>query len=166
MGLFSGKDKRAAEEAAITQCLEKIPVLDEFIRMFSLAGNSEEYSWFHNITGYDDSRIRTFVVSDRYISVFYGEWKTENKRGISLDYTQLGYDLLEPPCNEQGYYVVPLEKLLELWANVVKKRVRDTYTGYTYSVVVSEKRRKGDNEEYPVACFKYVLPEYKWKTWF
>lgn len=166
MGLFGPSKKELAVEAAeeeIMRALSTSEQLDVIVTTIDRLVAEDKAAWITECQGYYDSRNRTVRVErDLFEIIWYSvRYETDqagNRHEIrdiadntGYRYTDCGYMPLH------GTELVSTERVVSLWASVVRERLQAKFSQCKFRNVIQE----DDN-----SWFTYSVPALTWKDWF
>ena len=160
MGLFNGAKKREALENEIMQALSQLPILDDLVNSIL----NSELEWLRKCQGYYDNRNRDVLIKTDIFEVKWANVGYENGKRLEevmgkadYYYTDHGYRPLHCHEDENGYEDVSVERVLYLWASIVRERLMAKMPECNFGDVY-------ENGDYSV--FSYEVPALVWKSWF
>ncbi len=86
----------------------------------------------------------------------------KNTEGIFFNCTDCGFSPLSAYEDESNGISVSREKVMKIWAVVVKALMEKLYSDFVFSSVDSDTEIFGTT----VYTFGYTVPSYNWKSWF
>lgn len=165
MGLFDGKAKKEAVENEIMQKLSQQKILNDLI--FTLFEENED--WITTCQGYYDNRKRVVLVDTDYFGVFVMDhhierdatgaerWVDDVISKVEYNYTSSGYAPLHHHVNEKGNEDVSVQRVLYLWASVIRERMQGKLPNCSFGEVEDQNGQ---------IKFTYKVPGKVWKQWF
>ena len=159
MALFDNGKKEAAENYVL-QALSRVPILDSVIE--TIVNHEEE--WIANCQGYYDSRQRKMIFEADFLQIKWSDIHPEGERQVETInekveycYTASGYAPLHNHVNEKGKEDVSANRVIYLWATIVRDRLQAAMPKCEFGSVV----------EFQDCCMlTYTVPELSWKRWF
>lgn len=153
-------------EELLVQSGKKTVIIDE-----KEVSNTENL-WVLNCQGYYDTRRRQVVIEPDAFIIKWSEERTEKSQGadgrtqyqnvedvhkqIGYAYTKDGYKPLHGV--NVGNIAINTEKVVELWAKVIRERMMSLFPEIEYFGDISS------NGE--TSSFTYYVQELQWKDWF
>ena len=168
MGFFTNPAKQEEAEHAILQSMSKLDILELLVR--NILGEAEENNpWITSCQEYYDGCVRVVTIAADLCEVKWSdvsyekdasgkERRNEEIKGrIAYSYTKSGYIPLHSHFNEKGKEDVSVNRVIYLWASIVRERLQSKMPECKFEDVT-----EGDG----YAFFRYRVPGLTWKSWF